>query len=315
MVSFVKITSELGAGTRGSSLGYNALLTASIESGDSIFKQRDIREIPHENHLLLNSDSTPRAKNIEGISRIYDRISDEIRKLLGSGVFPVVIAGDHSTAGGTIAGVKTANADKRVGVIWIDAHADLHSPFTTPSGNVHGMPLATAIGFDNEELAKEPVDGLTRGHWNALKTIGGISPKVLPEDIVFVGVRSTEPEEEAIINKHQIRNHEVSEVRNTSAESVASKVIEDLKDVDIIYISFDVDSMDPEISRGTGTPVPGGFAIQEAKDLICALLKEPKVKCFEIVEVNPLLDEGNKMGKAAYGILQSAVETIEKRTS
>jgi arginase len=115
--------------------------------------------------------------------------------------FPVVLSGDHSTSGATITGIRMAKPKARLGVIWIDAHADLHTPYTTPSGNVHGMPLAIAINEDNEEYAVHEPDEETRKYWNQLKTMGKIAPKVLPEDIVYISLRDYQKEE-----KHLIEN-------------------------------------------------------------------------------------------------------------
>lgn len=313
LITIIEVNSELGAGTRGASLGSRSLQTASLSSDKSIFADKNRVQVETENDLLLESTTTISAKYIGGISRMFDRICVQVSTTFSKNDFPFILAGDHSSAGATIAGIKAAYPEQRLGVIWIDAHADLHSPFTSPSGNVHGMPLATAIGYDNMEMAsKEPTAEAIAG-WERLKNTGGSCPKILPEDIIFIGVRDTEKQEDHICEKFNITNFTVEEVRRQSAKSTAEKALGQLEGCDIIYVSFDVDSLDPSISVGTGTPVPHGFEVQEVQDMLDVLLVDPKVCCFEVVEVNPLLDTTNRMAKAVYPIVERAYYTIEGR--
>jgi arginase len=138
----VLLRSELGAGTRGASLGVDALKIAAIDLESNYFRKYDSVDIEDENWMLLEKVNHKYAKRIRGLVKIYERLSKVVvKQLKKTDAFPIVLAGDHSTAGGTIAGIKTAFPDERLGVIWIDAHADIHSPYTTPSGNLHGMPL------------------------------------------------------------------------------------------------------------------------------------------------------------------------------
>jgi len=144
---------------------------------------------------------------------MYERISKSVFDTVKSNWFPVVLSGDHSTAGATIAGLKMAHPKAKLGVIWIDAHADLHTPYTTPSGNMHGMPLAASIAEDNLEFKAHELDDNTAKMWNALKNIGKISPKVMPEDIVFISLRDYEKEEDHLIKKYGMKVITTSEVR------------------------------------------------------------------------------------------------------
>lgn len=313
-IKLIEVNSELGAGTRGASLGAPAMKIAALNSNSTFFKKYPSTIVETENELLLDDVNTPFAKRIEGVSRVYGRVCSEVSKVMMSGRFPVVLSGDHSSAGGTIAGIKKANPDKRLGVIWIDAHADLHTPYTTPSGNIHGMPLATAIAADNTDKKVNDIGERTQKLWDDLKNTGGISPKVKPHDIVFIAVRSTEAGEDYLIDKYSICNFKVEEVKGKGADAVALEAMKSLKDCDLIYISFDVDSMDPSISRGTGTPVENGISEAEARQMIMRLLSQPKVCGFEIVEVNPTLDNKcNKMAEVAFSILEEAVGVIESR--
>ena len=196
--------------------------------------------------------------------------------------------------------------------MWIDAHADIHTPYTTPSGNMHGMPLATALNIDNLECKTNDVDAETISFWNQLKEVGNVVPKVNPEDIVYIAVRDTESQENAIMNRLQIKNCEVVEVRSKGASGIVKIIDEKLKDCDIIYVSFDVDSMDPELtSYGTGTPVKNGLSPDEANEILTLLAKNNKTVCIEFVEVNPCLDEkGNKMAEVTMALVESVLNTL-----
>lgn len=313
-VQLIEVKSEIGAGTRGASLGIDAIKMAALNKKDDFFKQHPSIDVPVENQLLGEQVTTPNAKRISGLVKIYERISEVVSKTVADGKFPLVIAGDHSTAGGTIAGIKKAYPGKRLGVVWIDAHADLHSPYTTPSGNLHGMPVATALGIDNLEQKRNTIVEETKLGWEKLKSIGGIVPKILPQDLVFVALRDTEGEEDYIINNSKIRVIRVSEVRDKGPAYTVHQILQELDKTDIIYVSFDVDSLDMEISVGTGTPVANGLEVEEAKIIIEGLVASPKTICFELVEVNPLLDdEGNKMAEIAFDIIKEAHQQIDKK--
>ncbi len=310
-VQFIEVKSEIGAGTRGASLGIDAIKSAALTRGDVFFRGKDTFSIQTENQLLNESITTPNAKRITGLVKIYERIADSVSDVLNQQKFPFVLAGDHSTAGGTIAGIKKAFPQKRLGVVWIDAHADLHSPHTSPSGNLHGMPVAVSLGLDNLEKKRNIIVDETKLGWDKLKAIGGSGTKILPQDLVYVAVRDTEMEEDFLIEKHQIRVVKVEEVRSVGSENVAAIILKALEDTDIIYISFDVDSLDSKISVGTGTPVANGLEIIEAKEIILGLLSSPKTICFELVEVNPLLDlKGNSMAEIAFDVIKDVFNTI-----
>lgn len=194
--------------------------------------------------------------------------------------------------------------------MWIDAHADLHTPYTTPSGNMHGMPLALSINEDNIECATHELDTATKGSWNTLKNIGKIAPKVLPEDIVFISLRDYEKEEKHLIEKYGIKVVTTNEFRRKGAENVVRSVLRYLSDCTDIYVSFDVDSIDASISKGTGTPVSNGLREREAEDLISKLMQARKICCFEITEVNPTLDRENMMAEIAFNILQRSANVL-----
>ena len=203
-----------------------------------------------------------------------------------------------------------ASPNKRLGVIWIDAHADIHSPYTTPSGNMHGMPVALSLGEDNLECQENEPIGETKMFWNKLKNIGGICPKIYYNDIVYVGLRDTEEQEEFLIEKHKMKRFSVAEMRKKGISRSADHILKLLAHCDLIYISFDVDSMDPSVSKGTGTPVAKGLTEREAANFASRLVHSPKVCCFEMVEVNPTLDKENTMAENAFKILRKVTNEL-----
>jgi arginase len=309
-IKFIEVKSEIGAGTRGASLGPDAIKVAALDYGSSLFNKIPSIEIPVENNLLFEAQGSPYAKRMRGVINIYERLSKTVADTLKAKEFPLVLAGDHSTAGGTIAGIRMAFPKQRLGVIWIDAHADLHSPYTTPTGNVHGMPLAASLGEDNNASRMNNPDKEAIDQWNKLKKVGGIMPKINYSDLVFISVRDVEPEESYLIKKHKIKTFSTNDVKRHGVEKIARDALAYLNNCQLIYVSFDVDSMDSSISKGTGTPVRNGITEKEAGSLCVRLIQNERVCCFEIAEVNPTLDKENLMAENTFEILQRVVSQI-----
>ncbi|HEV7330738.1 MAG TPA: arginase [Flavisolibacter sp.] len=309
-IKIIEVPSEIGAGTRGASLGIEAIKIAALDFMSSFFIHFPSEKIPHDNKLLYEPIESPYAKRIKGIVSMYEKVSKAVQESIKSNFFPVVLSGDHSIAGGTIAGIKMAKPKSKLGVIWIDAHADLHTPYTTPSGNMHGMPLAAAINEDNRECAVHDLDPETTKQWHYLKNLGKIVPKVLPEDIVYVSLRDYEKEEKALIDKYGMKVITTKEVRNKGVENIVRSITRYFSDCSDIYVSFDVDSLDSSLTRGTGTPVSNGLREREAEDLVSKLMQNRKVCCLEITEVNPTLDKENLMAEIAFNILQRSVNVL-----
>jgi arginase len=309
-IKLIEVASEIGAGTRGASLGIEAIKIAALDFMSSFFIHFPSEKISSDNRILYEPIDSPYAKRIKGITTMYERVSKAISETIKSHFFPVIISGDHSNAGATITGIKMAKPKSKLGVIWIDAHADLHTPYTTPSGNMHGMPLAIALNEDNEECGVHDVEEETKKQWNYLKNIGKIMPKVLPEDVVFISLRDYEKEEKHLIEKYDMKVFTTNEVRRKGPENIVRSVIRYLSDCTDLYVSFDVDSLDSSISRGTGTPVSNGLKEREAEDLISKFMQNHKICCFEITEVNPTLDKENLMAEIAFNILQRSVNIL-----
>ncbi len=309
-IKLIEVPSEIGAGTRGASLGIEAIKIAALDFMSNFFIHFPSEKIPHDNKLLHEPIESPYAKRIKGIVTMYDKVSKAVSDSLKNNFFPVVLSGDHSTSGATIAGIKLARPKSKLGVIWIDAHADLHTPYTTPSGNIHGMPLAIAINEDNEECSVHELDAETAKQWDYLKKTGKSSPMVLPEDVVFISLRDFEKEEKYLIDKYGMKVITTKELRTKGAENVVRAVLRYLSDCTDIYVSFDVDSLDSVISKGTGTPVSNGLREREAEDLISKFMQNRKICCFEVTEVNPTLDKENLMAEIAFNILQRSVNSL-----
>jgi arginase len=304
-IKLIKNRSDIGAGTRGSDMGIDAIEIAAINSHNDFFHKHLFEDVPTHNETIYNKVNNNFAKRIEDVAEQCERVATVVKRNIKDGFFPIVLSGDHSSALGTISGIKAAHPTKTLGVIWIDAHADLHSPFTSPSGNIHGMPLAAALGLDNLACQINELEPGTFAHWNHLKNIGINGSKFLPAHLVYFGLRDFETPEAKLIAQHQIQNYQVASLRNNGLQKSVQEAINHLKDCDFIYISFDVDSMDCDsVSYGTGTPVPIGFYASEIIEIIDAFIATKKVGCIEFAEINPLLDnKGNKMAETAFQVL------------
>lgn len=306
--------SEITAGTRGASLGPEAMMVVARAKENNFFSQYPIQHLKDMNHVLDTTVRFENAKRIVALVDVFEIVCESVKSTLERSKFPFVLAADHGSAGGTIAGIQAAYPDKRIGVIWIDAHADIHTPYTTPSGNMHGMPLATALGEDNLPSKSNTISKDVKDNWEKLKNTGVPGPKVRPEDLVYIAVRDTEAQENEIIERLQIKNFTVEDVRTFGINSVVEQTEAILKNCNLIYLSFDVDSMDPShTSHGTGTPVGNGIMPEEARQFLTEFAKNEKLVCMEFVEINPCLDEKmNYMAAVAFELLQATALELAK---
>ena len=306
-IKIIKNRSDIGAGTRGSDMGIDAMEIAAINQNNDFFNNHEYIDVLTHNESIYNMVKNSFAKRISFVVEQCTRLSLAVNRVIGEDRFPLVLSGDHSSALGTISGVKAAYPDKELAIIWIDAHADLHSPYTSPSGNIHGMPLGAAIADDNLDYKVNNLSEGTLRHWTAMKNIGKDGAKIKPENIIFFGVRDTEEPEDKQIEKYNIKNYTVAETRERNIITCVNEALQKVNHCDIIYISFDVDSLDCDlISYGTGTPVPNGFDQNEVIEIIKLLMASDKVVCLEVVEINPLLDNKcNKMAETAFEVVNS----------
>lgn len=299
-------TSELGAGTRGSSTFFDALVNISQSKLDSNFNSTNKIVLKDKNDLLGLATETKFAKRIDLINEVLQSASDTILDNLNKYNFNLILSADHSNALASISSLKKFAENKKIGIIWIDAHYDIHTPYTTPSGNVHGMPIGAALGLDNLQSQRNEIKGKTKLNWDIMKNIYNINPKLKFEDICYIGVRDFEKEEENLIKSNNIKNFNIQDLRTFGGVDLANKVLDYFKNYDYLYISFDVDSLDPDlVSYGTGTPVKNGIYFKEALDIFDTLLNSEKVIMTEIVEINPLLDNEE------FTMLNTSFELIE----
>jgi arginase len=307
----IEAASEIGAGKRGASMGMAALRVAAWKLGSELFGHAEESILRDENDVLYEDDISPNAHHIDGLIRFESDLAYEVYKYLRNNVFPIVVGGDHSIAIGSVSGTKMAFPEKRIGVVWIDAHADLHTPWTTPSGNVHGMPLALLMQI--EKRGKNRPQVFTMDTWDRLRKIGVSGPKMVPSDLVFIALRDYEPEERAIIEEFGIRVITVADVRTKGPAAIVKETLAHLTACDKIHVSFDVDSLDPSISVGTGTPVPDGLFSDEASALLQGFCADPKTATLDVVEINPSLDTNNAMAEATLKILEPLFPILRNR--
>lgn len=284
-IQIITIQSELGAGTEGASMG--AVRLTEFFSNPPISEFAPI--------FLKGEGKTtplyPEAKHIEKFALFAEnQIAPALCSACQQGHFPLILSGDHANAIGVISGIQQANPNAKIGVLWIDAHSDIHTPYTTPSGNLHGMSLAALTRTDNLAHAVNPKQKEIDNFWQSLKQLAPKHSGLQFADLAFIGLRSFENPEIALIREKNIQVWEVSELRKIGIENLAKQVETHFQDVDLLVISFDVDVMNGEYFQATGTPVPQGLELHEAQKLLKRLIQIPKLYALEITEFNPILD-------------------------
>jgi len=314
-IQLIKNRSDIGAGTRGSDLGIDALEIAAINAGNDYFNRYSFVDVPTRNETIYHKNTNTFAKRIEHVAEQCERLTLAVSHSLQGGHLPIVLSGDHSSSLGTMSGIKAAFPEKKLGVIWIDAHADIHSPYTSPSGNIHGMPLAAALSEDNLACQINQPEKNSTDCWKQMKNIGVPGAKLLPQHLVYFGLRDYETAEANWLEKNKVPVYTVDTVRNKRIDVCVAETQHFLQDCDMIYISFDVDSMDCEqVSRGTGTPVPHGFWPEEVNEVITKLITRLPVVTLEVAEINPLLDNRcNRMAETAFAILSAVTTQLENK--
>jgi arginase len=305
-------TNELGAGTRGTSLSFEALRMESLNTG---FDLGNVFYLFNNNEILFNKliKQYEYALNIDGILKYYEKNIDILMTEINTSNNQLFFSADHASTGLYLSAFKRLNPESRIGIIWIDAHGDMHSPYTSPSGNMHGMTLNMSLRQDNLEVKKRDIPDEIKAKWKKLQNLSGNEAAIDFKDLVFIGIRDLEYEEEYILTKNNVKHFNMDEIHNEGIESIAKSTLNKLVDCDHIFISFDVDSMDPdEVSFGTGTPVKNGLTLDEAKQLLDILTSSDKKTTFEVVEINPLLDTKNEMSKKTLELLEIVYKNLEK---
>ena len=287
-IVIIEARSELGAGTRGASLGPSSIRIRDLEKDGFLSNYKTIALSSYDN--LFHGTESPFAKNIGHIYDFNRSLKEAVNKELAKGNFVLLLSGDHSNAIGGVAGFRETFNETLHHLVWVDAHGDLHSPYTTPSGNMHGMPLAALLGLDNHRSVDRELPEETKAQWDALKTLTkNKNGHLKPEEICFIGIRDLEQEEWDLIDRLGIHyfDNKVFKKENTSGicSDIANKTA-----TYPMYVSFDVDVIDSALSDGTGTPVPDGLNAEQAVQVLSSLLSNKNTKMLEITEVNPLLD-------------------------
>nr|WP_263323848.1 arginase [Neobacillus sp. Marseille-Q6967] len=288
-LSIIGMPMDLGQMRRGVDMGPSAIRYAGInERLKPLFDQiHDLGDISiGRPEVVVDKESNLR--NLDLVAEKSTLLSEKVDEVIQAGSFPLVLGGDHSIAIGTLAGVSKHY--NNLGVIWYDAHGDLNTAETSPSGNIHGMPLAVSIGLGHSKLTD----------------IGGFAPKIKPENIVIIGARSLDDGEKELIKEKGIKVYTMHEVDRLGMTTVIEETITYLKDkTDGVHLSLDLDGLDPNDAPGVGTPVIGGISYRESH-LAMELLEEAKIiTSAEFVEVNPILDEKNKTATIAVGLMAS----------
>lgn len=295
IVSIIGFPMDLGAGRRGVDMGPSALRIAGLQSklenlGYYVNDTGDVKIEIMERQKVQNL----KLKFLNEILKTSVSLALKVEKVLDKGNFPLCLGGDHSMALGTIAGIS-AHCKKnklRLGVIWIDAHTDMNTEETTPSGNIHGMPLAASLGIGNDKLVN----------------LYGINPKLKPENCALIGIRSVDAAEKMNIKKLKIPVSTMADIDKVGIYRIMVKTLKHFKEsVDHIHVSFDVDSVDPSLAPGVGTPIPGGLSYREAHLIMESIAECGCMSSLEVTEVNPILDHKNKTAVFTTDLIASSM--------
>ncbi len=289
-ISIIGVPMDLGQLRRGVDMGPSAIRYAGIiERLERLdFDIEDLGDIEIGRAERKQSEVTTNLRNLKEVANASEKLAKAVDETIEKQHFPLVFGGDHSIAIGTLAGVSKHY--QNLGVIWFDAHGDLNTSETSPSGNIHGMPLAVSLGIG------EP----------SLTNIYGYNPKINPNNIVIIGARSLDDGEKELIKKLGIKVYTMHEIDRLGMTRVMDETIEYLKDrTDGVHLSLDLDGLDPHDAPGVGTPVLGGISYRESH-LAMEMLAEAKlITSAEFVEVNPILDDKNKTASVAVALMGS----------
>jgi arginase len=294
IIHVLGVPMDLGSGRRGVDMGPSAIRIAGLaarlsELGHTVVDEGDI-VIKNMEELKVGD---PRARYLPEIARASTAIARKVERIMGLGHFPLVLGGDHSIAVGTVSGIAAfaQSQGKKMGVLWIDAHGDINTPETSPSGNIHGMPVAALLGFGAPELT----------------SIGGSAPKVDPSNVAMVGIRSLDTGEKKRLKETGVQVQTMSDLDRHGVDRVMKKALAQVTDgTDFVHVSLDLDAVDPSTAPGVGTPVKGGLDYREAHHIMEVLAEAGVMTSLEVVEVNPILDECNASAEFAVELVQSA---------
>ncbi len=281
-IRIIGVPMDLGASRRGVDMGPSALRVAGLQAR---IKQlglqvEDIGNISVKQPEEM-SYGEKRAKYLAEIADACKDLAAIVEKTLDENMTPVVLGGDHSIAAGSLSGVAGyfRKKEKKIGLIWLDAHGDINTPESSPSGNVHGMPLAAAMGYGATELVE----------------LQGFKPKVEPQNISLVGIRDLDSQEKKLAKKSGVHVFTMRDIDERGMREVMSDALKyAMDDTDGISVSLDMDFVDPSDAPGVGTPVRGGVTYREAHLAMEMLADTEAMVSLEVVEINPVIDEHNR---------------------
>ena len=294
-IHIINVPLDLGASRRGTDAGPSAFRVAGLgreirSMGYTIVNETDVPVPAMETRKT--SDTRTRFK--AEILSVCEQLANHTIDAIEAGEWPLVIGGDHSIAMGTVSGLSThlKKSNEKLGLIWFDAHGDMNLPDSTPSGNIHGMPLAHLLGYGDPDLS----------------SILGASPAVSPENVVLIGIRDIDQVERDFINASGVTAFTMRDIDQLGMAKVASKALEIVNNGTAgFHVSFDLDGCDPEVIPGSGTLVPGGVSFREAHLLLEECAADGRMISLEVVELNPFLDHANISAERAVSLIQSAL--------
>ncbi|MCM3878812.1 MAG: arginase [Vicinamibacterales bacterium] len=294
-VHVIGVPLDMGGSRRGVDMGPSAFRIAGLSEKITALRYTvaDKGDLPSpipETRKL----GDPNKKFIRDIAKVCDKLYQTVRESLEEGALPLVLGGDHSLAAGSVAAsaAHARGSQQSIGLLWIDAHGDMNTPASTPSGNVHGMPLAALLGPEPAELS----------------SIGGFSPTVLPEHTALVGVRNLDEREKVLVRNSGVHVFTMKDIDRLGVAAVATKALEAIgKGTGGLHVSFDLDACDPAIAPGVGTPVRGGLNYREAHLLMELIAETGRLTALDLVEVNPTLDLRNTTAELGVELALSAL--------
>ena len=307
-ISLIGVPLDLGAGCRGVDMGPSAMRRAGMASRLSRlgYLVEDAGNIEAPLAETLDGPGESNARYLTEVVRVLENLARAVRRHREEGRFPVVLGGDHSIALGTVSGMTGCAhraggypLEQRLGLLWVDAHTDANTPETSPSGNLHGMPVAALFGRGPEALTR--VGGFAAG-----------TSRVRPENTALIGVRSVDQAEAEVVAELGIRVYTMEEVDRRGFRTVVDEAVSRvLRGTEGMHLSLDMDGLDPEVAPGVGTPVRGGLSYREAHTLMEAVAESGGLRSLEVAEVNPIRDIRNQTAELAVELVASA---LGKRT-
>jgi len=295
-VAIIGAPLDLGAGRRGVDMGPSAVRVAGLGRRLAAlgYEVTDLGNVPVAQPEAVDDTGPNDAKYLQQIAACCERLGELVTQALTDGKRPLVLGGDHSIAAGTVAGVSRhfRGADRKIGLLWMDAHADMNTPQSSPSGNVHGMPLACCVG-----VGPGPLAGMF-----------GFAPKVDPANVALVGIRDVDQLERGVVRDTGVRAFTMRDIDERGMRAVMDEAIAIATNGTAgFHLSLDMDFVDPEFAPGVGTPVRGGVTYREAHLAMELICDSGHMVSMEVVEVNPVIDEVNRTADLAVELILSAM--------